>query len=225
MDRGGWGVVTSAVVNYRRTQRSNGRFRTISRFSELGRRGMMGIVCLDARRLSGRDVMPRYRRSPYCPSIRGFMSTARRIFNDGGPNCGPWWCAPASLPQGLRLDVTLWQEMSTKLNQRLQIYRRSTAQRPRAPIIGQYPITERDRSSQRVPGTRTKCLILSFCKPQLCKNDRRRSSWWRRYSKNQQEDCRARDHCSRRCYNICKSETSGQFQGGIRTFSIHVCGD
>ena len=30
----GWGVVTSAVVNYCRTQRSNGRFRTIARFSE-----------------------------------------------------------------------------------------------------------------------------------------------------------------------------------------------
>lgn len=49
----------------------------------------MGIVCLDARRLSGRDVKPGYRRSPYCPSIRGFMSTARRIFNDGGAQLWP----------------------------------------------------------------------------------------------------------------------------------------
>lgn len=41
---------------------------------------MMGIARLDAGRLSGRDVMPGYRRSPYCPSIRGFTSTARLAF-------------------------------------------------------------------------------------------------------------------------------------------------
>ncbi len=44
---------------------------------------MMGIVCLDVR-LSGRDVMPGYRRSPYCPSMRVFMSTALCIPNEGG---------------------------------------------------------------------------------------------------------------------------------------------
>lgn len=80
----GWGVVTSAVVNYCRTQRSNGRFRTTPRFTESRRRGMMGIVCLDAR-LSGRDVMPGYRRSPYCPSVRVFMPPALCIPNEGGP--------------------------------------------------------------------------------------------------------------------------------------------
>lgn len=42
---------------------------------------MMGIGCLDVR-LSGSDVMPRYRRSPYCPSIRGFMSSTQCIPNE-----------------------------------------------------------------------------------------------------------------------------------------------
>lgn len=45
---------------------------------------MMGIVCLNAR-LSGSDVMPGYRRSPYCSSVRGFMSTALCIPNEGDP--------------------------------------------------------------------------------------------------------------------------------------------
>lgn len=50
---------------------------------------MMGIVRLDAR-LSGRDVMPGYRRSPDCPLMRGLMSTALCIPNEGGPTlaCG-----------------------------------------------------------------------------------------------------------------------------------------
>lgn len=77
------GVVTSAAVNYCRTQRSNGRFRTVARFSESWRRGMMGIVCADAR-LSGREVTPGCRRSPHCPSVRGFMSAALCIPNEGG---------------------------------------------------------------------------------------------------------------------------------------------
>lgn len=45
---------------------------------------MMGVICLDAR-LSGRDVMPGYVRSPHRPTIRDFTSTALCIPNDGAP--------------------------------------------------------------------------------------------------------------------------------------------
>lgn len=44
----------------------------------------MGIVRLYAG-LSGRDVMSGDKRSPQCPSTRGFMSTALCIPNDRGP--------------------------------------------------------------------------------------------------------------------------------------------
>lgn len=49
----------------------------------------MGIVCLDAR-LIGRDVVPGCRMSPYCPSMRGFISSALCISNDQGQTlaCG-----------------------------------------------------------------------------------------------------------------------------------------
>lgn len=115
----GWGVVTSAAVNYCRTQRSNGRFRTIPRFTESWKRGMMGMVCLNVR-LSGSDVMPGYRRSPYCSSMRGFMSTALCIPNEGDPPLPVAMCS-SIFPWRFGLDMTLWQKMSTKLDQRLQV--------------------------------------------------------------------------------------------------------
>lgn len=85
----------------------------------------MGIVCLYAR-LSGRDVMSGDKRSPQCPSMRGFMSTALCIPNDRGLTSAHSDVLRHFSLKG-RLDVTLWQQMSTELNQRRQVYRQSTS--------------------------------------------------------------------------------------------------
>lgn len=77
----GRAVVTSALLYYDRIQRADGPLsQDRPCFGESCRQGMMGFVGLNAR-LSGRDVTPGDRRSPYCPSMWGFVSTALCIPN------------------------------------------------------------------------------------------------------------------------------------------------
>lgn len=103
---------------------------------------MMGIVCVDAR-LSGRDVTPGYRRSPYCPSVRGFMSTALCIPNEEDPALARGDVLRRfSLKARFRCDI-----MAENVNQtQPEATSIRTMERPWpiAPLIGQTPVRVRD---------------------------------------------------------------------------------
>lgn len=106
---------------------------TIPRFSGSQRNATRGITCLDAQgemsRLDteGHLIVPPPGVS--CPLLCAFLMKGARL----------WPVAMSSrvFPRRIGLDMTLWQKMSTKLNQRLQVYRQLTSLWPIAPFIGQ----------------------------------------------------------------------------------------